>query len=98
MTQRHRDYRNLLNTFGGGMGGRSAVEYCDRVDAELDSMVSRMAELARNEKGISYAKGDIAEAWHAGTLNVDAARRGINVSATLPRDASPVDISIRGSR
>ncbi len=97
MTAFRRDYRNASDNFSGGLAGQQVDAYEERVEQALDDMIRRMGDLAGNQKDIHYAKGDVAETWHAGTFNVDAARRGLDVSATAPRDASPIDVSIRGS-
>jgi hypothetical protein len=92
-----RDYRNAIDNFGGGMAGQQVDAYGERVEFALDDVVRRMGDLAGTQKDIHYAKGDLAEAWHAGNFNVDAARRGLDASATAPRDASPIDVSMRGT-
>ena len=45
-----------------------------------------------------WAKGDVAEAWHARTYHVDVARRGLypRPSAATPRDRSPTDVKVVG--
>ncbi|MCK9521482.1 MAG: hypothetical protein M0R76_00360 [Proteobacteria bacterium] len=97
MTAFRRDYRNAIDNFGGGLAGQQVDAYGERVEQALDDVVRRMGDLAGSQKDIHYAKGDVAEAWHAGTFNVDTARRGLDASATAPRDASPIDVSMRGS-
>ena len=102
MTPFRRDYDKVIDNFGGNLAGQQAGAqvdaYAERVEGALDVMIQRMRDLACNEKGIHYAKGDVAEAWHAGAFNVDAMRRGIDARATLPRDASEIDIVLNGSR
>ena len=97
MNSFRRDYRNAIDNFGGGLAGQQVDAYAGRVEHALEDVVHRMGDLAATQKDIHYAKGDVAEAWHAGTFNVDAVRRGVDASATAPRDASPIDVSMRGS-
>lgn len=97
MTAFRRDYRNAIDNFGGGLAGQQLDAYVERIEHALDDVVRRMGNLAGSQKNIHYAKGDVAEPWHVGTFNVDAARRGLDGSATAPRDASPIDVSLRGS-
>ena len=97
MSTFRRDYRNVIDNLAGGVTGQQADAYVARVEDALDDVVRKMGYLARNKKDIHYAKGDVAEAWHAGTFNVDTARRGLDASAHAPRDASPIDVSVRGT-
>ena len=97
MTAFRRDYRTAIDNFGAGLAGQQVDAYGERVEHALDDVVRRMGDLAATQKDIHYAKGDVAEAWHEGTFNVDATRRGIEASSTAPRDASPIDVSMHGS-
>jgi hypothetical protein len=97
MTSFRKDFRTAIDNFSGGMAGHQADAYAGRVEKELDEMVKRMGEVARTGKDIHYAKGDVAEIWHAGSINVDAARGGSNVNAYAPRDTSPVDVRVHGT-
>lgn len=96
MSKFRRDFRNAADNFGGGVAAGDADAYAKRVESALEDVIAEMGRLADNEKGLHYAKGDVAEAWHAGTFNVDAVRRGADGSAFAPRDASPVDVAVRG--
>lgn len=96
MSKFRRDFRNAADNFGGGVAASDADAYAKRVESALEDVIAEMRRLADNQKGLHYAKGDIAEAWHAGTFNVDAVRRGTDSAAFAPRDASPVDVAVRG--
>jgi len=91
-----RDYRNAIDAFGATYAGSRSEQYVGRVESALDEVVSRMHSLADNQKGLHYAKGDVAEAWHEGTFNVDSVRVGGRSHAVAPRDASAVDVRIDG--
>jgi hypothetical protein len=95
MSKFQRDFRNAADNFGGGVAAGDADAYAKRVEAALEDVITEMGRLADNKKGLHYAKGDVAEAWHAGTFNVDAVRRGADSAAFAPRDASPVDVAVR---
>jgi len=97
MSSFRRDYRNAIDNFGGGVTGQQVDAYGTRVEDAIEDVIRQMKNLADNQKDIHYAKGDVAEAWHAGTFNVDAARRGVDTSAVTPRDASPIDVSMHGT-
>ena len=97
MTAFREDYRNAIDAFVGSQSAGQVDAYAEQIEAALEDVVIRMRTLAVNEKGLHYAKGDVAEAFHEGTFNVDAARRGIEARAWAPRDTSPVDIRVTGS-
>lgn len=97
MSEFRRDFRNAADAFGGSVAAGDVDAYAKRVESAIEDVIAEMGRLSRSEKGVHYAKGDVAEAWHAGTFNVDATRRGADVSAFAPRDSSPVDVVIRGS-
>ena len=92
-----RDFRNASDNFGGGMAGQQIDAYAERVEHALEDVVRHMDALANTQKDLHYAKGDLAEAWHVGTFDADAVRRGAGARATAPRDASPIDARVHGS-
>lgn len=95
MSKFRRDFRNAADNFGGAEAAGDADAYAKRVELALEDVIAQMRSLTDNEKGLHYVKGDVAEAWHAGTFNVDAVRRGVDSSAFAPRDASPIDVAVR---
>lgn len=100
MSKFRRDFRNAADNFGGGLAASDVDAYAKRVETAIEDVITDMGRLADNEKGLNFAKGDVAEAWHAGTFKVDAVRQGIDppiVTAVAPRDASPVDVIVRGN-
>ena len=84
MSKFRRDFRNAADNFGGGVAAGDADAYAKRVESALEDVIAEMGRLADNQKGLHYAKGDVAEAWHAGTFNVDAVRRGADGAALAP--------------
>ncbi|MEI5582305.1 MULTISPECIES: hypothetical protein [unclassified Agromyces] len=95
MSDFRRGYQAALDHFFGDTVGQRVAQYGDRVEASVAELIRDMEKVAMNEKGLDYVKGDVAELWHAGTLNLDAVRRGIDVEAFAPRNASPIDIALR---
>jgi hypothetical protein len=96
MDEFYRDYRQVSETFGSAAAGQGVQGYVLRVEGAFDTLVKEMVNLADNQKGLDYAKGDVAEAWHAGTLTADAIRQHLNVRAFAPRDHSPIDVRVAG--
>ncbi len=65
MSEFRRNYRNAVDSFGGSITGRDIDAYAVRVEKAVEDVIAEMGRLADNQKGVHYAKGDVAEAWHA---------------------------------
>ena len=98
MTNFERGYRAVADQVHGGMVGQEVSAFAAQVEASVEDLIRDMSKVAQNDKGLHFAKGDVAELWHAGTLNLDATQRGIGARAYAPRDASPIDIALQGDR
>jgi hypothetical protein len=85
-----------VDAWAGDFAGRSTELYFERITGAIEDTVEQMRGLANTAKDLHYAKGDVAEAWHAGTFNVDCARRGFDARATASRDRSVVDVLLHG--
>lgn len=99
MSSFRRDFRQSAEYFVGAVAGTRVNDYGDRVQGKLDECVRKMEDIVDNAKDLSkWAKGDVAEAWHAGTYNVDVVRRGLHTRpvATALRDRSPTDVKVEG--
>lgn len=92
-----RDFQLISDSFGSNLAGQDAHGYVARVDGAIEQLVKDMVKLSDNQKGLDYAKGDVFEAWHAGTLNLDSVRQHLSAHAIAPRDASIVDVQVTGS-
>jgi hypothetical protein len=91
-----RDFQKVAESIGSALAGQGTQDYVTRVEGSIDLLVGGMVKLADNQKSIEYAKGDVFEAWHAGTLNLDSVRQHLNVHALAPRDTSIIDVQITG--
>jgi hypothetical protein len=98
VTDFRRGYRDAIEHFGNNVASDHLADYCEQTESAVDDVVRRMAALASSKKDIHYAKGDVAEAWHAGTFNVDAARRSVDAHAVAPRGRSAIDVTMHGSK
>lgn len=97
MSSFRRDFGRSTEYFVAAAAGRDVNEYSDRIQSEIDDCVQKMRGMVDNAKDPNkWAKGDVAEAWHAGTYNVDVVRRGLypRPSAATPRDRSPTDVYV----
>lgn len=89
-----RDYRRVITQLAAlDSAADAAGGYVDSVESAINSLVDSVVLGTANTKGIDYAKGDAAEFWHAGTLDLDATRRGLESDVWTPRDTSPSDIA-----
>ena len=98
MNSFRRDFGQSAEYFVGARAGQRVNDYSDKVQSAIEDCVREMHKIVDNEKDLNrWAKGDVAESWHAGTYNVDVARRGLypTPSATTPRDRSPTDVRVR---
>lgn len=97
MTNFERGYRAVTDQIYAGMVGQEVSEFAARVETSVEELIRDMSKVAQNDKGLHFAKGDVAELWHAGGLNLNAVQRDIDVIAYAPRNASPIDIALRGA-
>lgn len=79
---------------GIAMGG----QYVDTVNGEIEEFVRSVAHFKGMESSVETLKGDLAEFWHAGTFNIDAAVKGSSHRAMVDRshDYGSVDVSAKG--
>lgn len=99
-------YQKTVESVGGSVGAIKADEnkYVNNVQSAIDKTVEGMEAFAKNRSNspLDSLKGFIAEDWHAGTYNIDAARQGLNGhQASAIRQPSPGDIRVdtpEGSR
>ena len=58
---------------GNFAGHTAGVHYLDSVESEIKKLVNNLNEFEYNGARIDTLKGDVAEFWHAGTFNINAA-------------------------
>lgn len=71
-------YFRASKDFSGVSGALESAGFVSDVQSALDSALAAMAKEAerRANVGVDYVKGNIAEVWHAETLNVSAVAKG----------------------
>lgn len=57
-------------------GGEKGVQYHNNVVAARDELVNSLNSLKVKGTAVDKLKGDLAEFWHGGTFNLNAAQRG----------------------
>lgn len=73
----------------------SGVEYIDSVNGEINAFLENIAKFKGDNTPVSQMKGDLAEFWHAGTFNINAAVKGSTHRANVDRSTefASVDVS-----
>ena len=66
-------YEFFEQNAGNFAGHAAGVHYIDAVESEIKKLVNNLNEFETNGARIDTLKGDVAEFWHAGTFNINAA-------------------------
>lgn len=69
--------------------------YVDSVNGEISEFIESVAHFKGMQSSVDTLKGDLAEFWHAGTFNIDAAVKGSGNRVQVDRshDFGSVDVS-----
>ena len=80
-----------IGVVGAGLG----AEYVDTVNNEIGNFLKSVSDFEGKNSNVDTLKGDVAEFWHAGTFNINAAARGSVHRAQVDRshDFGSVDVS-----
>ena len=68
-----KDTNSFKSTQVNFAGHTAGVHYLDSVESEIKKLVNNLNEFEYNGARIDTLKGDVAEFWHAGTFNINAA-------------------------
>ena len=76
-------------------GVNIGVDYVNSVNAEIDAFVDSLSHFNGYKTSVDQLKGDVAEYWHAGTFNMNAAARGSSHRVQVDRshDFGSADIT-----
>ncbi len=80
---------------GSAISGIQGSQYVGTVNQEIDSLVENLNAMQGFKTDVSALKGDVAEFWHSGTFNIDAALKGSSHRAFVDRshDFASTDVS-----
>lgn len=86
---------SIFAAFDGGAFGAQRAEYVGSVDKEITSLEESINAFLGDKTPAKQLKGDIAEFWHAGTFNVNAATNESAHRAIVDRsnEFGSVDVS-----
>lgn len=90
-----------LESFIASMyGAEKGIQYSGRVIQKRDELIEALNRFKGNAKSIDFLKGDIAEVWHGGTFNINAAQKSSTSHAEVPRltDLGSPDIILENGK
>lgn len=85
-------YDTFIRLTGGDIGAFSGYAYVENVKAAIENLTYAINKPMRIISNPSTDKGFLAEWWHAGTFNINAALKDLSTRATAPDDNGIVDI------
>lgn len=87
-------YENFVYLNDAKIGADAGSLYISGIETEIEKIVTAMNEPRRkiDKSDINSVKGFVAEWWHEGTFNIDAALKGVEARASAPDDNGLVDI------
>ena len=83
--------KNTGTTFGADIG----EQYVDKVNMSIEELMDTLNQFKGYKTDAAKLQGDLAEFWHAGTFNVDAAVKDSKSHAFVDRshDFASADVS-----
>ena len=81
---------------GNFVGVSEGTRYVDSVETEITKLVKNLNQFSSNKADVSTLKGDVAEFWHSGTFNINAAVKDSNHRVEVVRSHELGSVDIRG--
>lgn len=78
------------------LSGRAGDKYIDDINDKITELVKNINDYKGKKTQVAQLKGNVAEDWHAGTLNINAALNGEKGVANVPKsnDYAFADIKV----
>lgn len=88
-------YEYFSKDTAGIAAGVLGNQYVNTVNSEIDGLVNSINNMKGFNTDVAALKGDVAEYWHSGTFNIDAAVKGSSHRAIVDRshDFASKDVS-----
>ena len=82
---------------GDSLGIIAGEEYIDGINDEINTFLESVAHFNGMQSSVDTLKGDLAEFWHAGTFNIDAAVKNSanRVQVDRSHDYGSIDINAK---
>lgn len=95
MTAFEEGYKYFSDSSSAIVAGTQGSQYVQTVQSEIDALMDSLNSMKGFKSDIATLKGDVAEFWHAGTFDIDAALKGSTHRAFVDRshDLGSVDVS-----
>lgn len=92
-------YETFVRVNGAQVGVDHGAEYISNIETEIEKLTNAINNPSRKlSDDIHSAKGYLAEWWHEGSFNIDAAVKGVKTRADAPDDNGIVDIFLNGDK
>lgn len=95
MTAFEEGYKYFADSSSAVMASTQGGHYVQTVQSEIDALMESLNAMKGFKSDVTTLKGDVAEFWHAGTFDIDAALKGSTHRAFVDRshDLGSVDVS-----
>jgi len=80
-------YDTFTRVAGANTAAIGGADYVHRVETEIENLVKNMNDFEGYATAVDKLKGNIAEYWHSGSFNIDAARLGSSDRTSVPASA-----------
>lgn len=78
-------YEEAIRNAGAQYGGQVADVYISKVNEAIDQLNNKLKSFEGSLKDTDILQGDVAEFWHGGTFDINAAINETDVPARVPR-------------
>lgn len=88
-------YDYFQKNAGSAAGAFAGYDYVDAIQTEVEELVKNLNQFNGFDTAAKQLKGDVAEYWHSGTFNVNAAVKGSSNRSFVDRshDLGSTDVS-----
>ena len=90
-------FNSATQNVGGFLGDNAGHQYVGRIDTAIQELAEGINSFKGYNTPTDRLQGDIAEMWHGGTFNIDAAVNDSKYSVTIDRSHGFASPDIRGN-
>ncbi|WP_026691363.1 hypothetical protein [Alteribacter aurantiacus] len=89
--------QNASNNLGTSQTNENNINYIISIQKEIDNIKNNINSFNNYKTDVSQLKGDVAEFWHSGTHNIDAASKRVSDRTFVDRSKEFVSPDITGN-